>query len=316
MQSYGATIKSIRKSKGLLLKELADEQLSLSLLSQFENDKTTISCERFHRLIDKLEVRFDEFQLIQTGQTHSAKHAEIMSYVAAMGSVDRVEDLEGLEEKYQALCLYQQQNYSLEVDHLLQLFRFDYLMKQDILSGSPMLAAYEKHSDCLGGAKHYLLNTDTWGVYELRLFARVAVAMEAPLLWRCLQVAIKKSDQFTILPGNQDIFYETLTAIFSIFCLFKQSDYAEKTLVLWKARVAKEQHMKEAVLMPFYEGWVAWLKGEAQAEACMDETLFLLKRLGLKELLSSYQDLKKLVLSDNFPGILLKDPLLSEQKEC
>jgi Rgg/GadR/MutR family transcriptional activator len=311
MQSYGATIKAIRKSKGLLMKELVDEQLSLSLLSQFENDKTTISCERFHRLLDKLEVRFDEFQLLRTGQTLSPIQAEILDYVAAMGEISDVGELQGLAEKYRSLCLYQQQHYSLEIDHLLQLFHFDYCMKKDIFSGLPSLAAREKYSACLSGAKQYLLNTDTWGVYELRLFARVGISMEPSLLWRCLQVAIKKSDQFAKLPGNQDIFYETLTAIFSIFCLLKENDYAEKTFLLWRTRIAQEEHVKEAVFLPFYEGWVAWLKGEAGAEERMDETLFWLERLGFKKQLAEYRELKQLVLTDNFLGLLLNDPLLS-----
>jgi transcriptional regulator with XRE-family HTH domain len=61
LNTYGSTIKQIRKSKGLMLKELADDHLSVSLLSQFENNKTTISCERFHLLLEKLEVSYEEF---------------------------------------------------------------------------------------------------------------------------------------------------------------------------------------------------------------------------------------------------------------
>lgn len=63
--------------------------------------------------------------------------------------------------------------------------------------------------------------------------------------------------------------------------------------------------------MPFYEGWVAWLKGEAGAEERMDETLFWLERLGFKKQLAEYRELKQLVLTDNFLGLLLNDPLLS-----
>ncbi len=44
-----------------MLKELADDHLSVSLLYQFENNKTTISCERFHLLLEKLEVSYEEF---------------------------------------------------------------------------------------------------------------------------------------------------------------------------------------------------------------------------------------------------------------
>ncbi len=93
MNNYGATVKELRKSKGLLLKELVDEQLSMSLLSQFENGKTTISCERFYRLLDKLEVSFAEFQLLHTASSEAQKL--MVDYVRSMGieSIDEVPKL-------------------------------------------------------------------------------------------------------------------------------------------------------------------------------------------------------------------------------
>ncbi|MGM0147855.1 helix-turn-helix domain-containing protein [Enterococcus sp. AZ162] len=84
MKSYGKTIKEIRLSKGILLKGLADKQLSMSLLSQFENEKSTISCERFHHLLSKLEVTFDEFILMQTENTFSASQLAIIEYMEYM----------------------------------------------------------------------------------------------------------------------------------------------------------------------------------------------------------------------------------------
>ncbi len=55
-----------------------------SLLSQFENGKTTISCERFHRLLDKLEVSFAEFQLLHTGEHHSEAQKLMVDYVRSI----------------------------------------------------------------------------------------------------------------------------------------------------------------------------------------------------------------------------------------
>lgn len=76
MNTYGSTIKQIRKSKGLMLKELADDHLSVSLLSQFENNKTTISCEIFHLLLEKLEVSYEEFFLTHYGKNVQKRSSE------------------------------------------------------------------------------------------------------------------------------------------------------------------------------------------------------------------------------------------------
>ena len=254
MNNYGATVKELRKSKGLLLKELVDEQLSMSLLSQFENGKTTISCERFHRLLDKLEVSFAEFQLLHTGEHHSEAQKLMVDYVRSMG-IESIDEVPKLKKKYQKLTTYFQQHYSLELDHFLQLIRFDYLMKEELFKGVPIEEAYLKHNYCLDSAKHYLLNTDTWGVYELRLFARVAISMEPALLWRCLTIAIKKSQRFAKIPGNEDILYNTFETVFSVFAVFDEANYAEKTFHLWRDHVYEKEHIEQAVFMPFFEGW-------------------------------------------------------------
>lgn len=312
MNNYGATVKELRKSKGLLLKELVDEQLSMSLLSQFENGKTTISCERFHRLLDKLEVSFAEFQLLHTGEHHSEAQKLMVAYVRSMG-IESIDEVPKLKKKYQKLTAYFQRHYSLELDHFLQLIRFDYLMKEELFKGVPIQEAYPKHNYCLDSAKHYLLNTDTWGVYELRLFARVAVSMEPALLWRCLTIAIKKSQRFAKIPGNKDILYNTFETVFSVFAVFDEVDYAEKTFHLWRDHVYEKEHIEQAIFMPFFEGWTCLLKqNKPKAADLMQQTLDQLERLGMKTAFSMYQSLSTFVLKEDFPGILLSDPLLSE----
>ncbi|WP_206856008.1 helix-turn-helix domain-containing protein [Candidatus Enterococcus mangumiae] len=312
MKTYGRTIKEIRLSKGILLKELIDDQLSMSLLSQFENEKTTISCERFHRLLSKLEVTFDEFIWIQTGNTFSASQLEIIEYVEYM-DINSITEWAKLEAKYHELQNYYQDNYSLELDHLLQLFRFDLAMKKGIIEGTPLLTSYQKHSHYLDSAKHYLLNTETWGVYELKLFTRIAVGMEPALLFRCLKLAIKKGQRFAKISGNKDILYQTFPTIFSVFCLLKEVAYAKDTFELWKTLIFEEERIEQAVFMPFYEGWIAFLEDDlALAHRLMDQSLNHLESLGMLKSLTGYRKFKQLILTNEFPGIIVNDPLFGE----
>lgn len=65
--------------------------------------------------------------------------------------------------------------------------------------------------------------------------------------------------------------------------------------------------------MPFFEGWTHLLKqNKAQAADLMQQTLDQLERLGMKNTFAMYQLLSTSVLKEEFPGILLSDPLLSE----
>lgn len=236
----------------------------------------------------------------------------MVDYVRSMG-IESIDEVPKLKKKYQKLTTYFQQHYSLELDHFLQLIRFDYLMKEELFKGVPIEEAYLKHNYCLDSAKHYLLNTDTWGVYELRLFARVAISMEPALLWRCLTIAIKKSQRFAKIPGNEDILYNTFETVFSVFAVFDEANYAEKTFHLWRDHVYEKEHLEQAIFMPFFEGWTHLLKqNKAQAADLMQQTLDQLEILGMKNTFAMYQLLSTSVLKEEFPGILLSDPLLSE----
>jgi len=312
MKNYGETVKTIRKAKGMLLKELVDEQLSISLLSQFENGRLSISCERFHLILSKLEVKFEEFIVLHSESPHSPLHVAISRYMRA-ANVTSLKELEKLQTNYQELLTYYHHNYSLELDHFLQLIRFNYETKKSFFNGVSMLDASSTHSHLLDSAKQYLADTTTWGVYELKLFSRIAVSMEPELLWQYVKMANDKSERFEKVPGNKDILYQTFITIFSVFCLFGEADYATKLFDLWKSRVIREEHIEQAVLLPFYEGCLAQLKHDKeQAIELMDRTLTTLENLGLSKIAHDYAELKKVVLVLGFVTVIIIDPLFED----
>ena len=58
---YGATMKSIRKQKGLTQKELYTGVVSKSFYSDFEADKYSVSVDKFQGLLHNLNISFEEF---------------------------------------------------------------------------------------------------------------------------------------------------------------------------------------------------------------------------------------------------------------
>ncbi|MBO0462713.1 helix-turn-helix transcriptional regulator [Enterococcus sp. DIV1298c] len=312
MKSYGKTIKEIRKAKGMLQKELVDEQLSISLLSQFENGRLSMSCERFHLLLSKLEVKFEEFIVLHSESPYSPVHVAISKYMRAT-NVASLKELEKLQENYEELLAYYHENYSLELDHFLQIIRFNYETKKSYFKGVPMHEASLMHSHLLDSAKQYLADTTTWGVYELKLFSRIAVSLEPEVLWKYVKMANDKSERFEKVPGNKDILYQTFITIFSVFCLFGEVDYATKLFSLWKSRVIKDEHIEQAVLLPFYEGCLALLnQEEEQAIQLMDRTLTTLETLGLSKIAHDYSELKKVLTVLGFVTVIIIDPLFED----
>ena len=61
---FGETIKKIRKSKNMTLKEVAGDSLSLSQLSRFENGKSMIPVNLFYEILDNLNTTSEEFAFI------------------------------------------------------------------------------------------------------------------------------------------------------------------------------------------------------------------------------------------------------------
>lgn len=61
LTNIGHVFKEIRISRGLGLKELSDNDISVSSLSNFERGKTDISFTKFMKLIEKVNISYDEF---------------------------------------------------------------------------------------------------------------------------------------------------------------------------------------------------------------------------------------------------------------
>ncbi|WP_312470366.1 helix-turn-helix transcriptional regulator [Neobacillus sp.] len=58
---YGATMKNLRKQKGLTQKEIYTGVVSKSFYSDFEADKYSVSVDKFQGLLQNLNISFEEF---------------------------------------------------------------------------------------------------------------------------------------------------------------------------------------------------------------------------------------------------------------
>lgn len=63
-EMFGETIKKIRNSKNMTLKEAAGEALSISQLSRFENGLSIITIDLFYDILSNLNTSTDEFNYI------------------------------------------------------------------------------------------------------------------------------------------------------------------------------------------------------------------------------------------------------------
>ncbi|EPC92857.1 UpsR [Lacticaseibacillus paracasei subsp. paracasei Lpp227] len=127
---YGATFRSLRRSKGLTLKQVADDVNSISLISQFEHDQLHISTERFIHLLDRIAVSFDEFQVIRTGTAKSVSEQQIEAYLNLIRySYDRLSHPYDHEAIDQRLTMLERQNENVTVFNWIIFCKFAMAMR-------------------------------------------------------------------------------------------------------------------------------------------------------------------------------------------
>ena len=280
---YGATFRSLRRSKGLTLKQVADDVNSISLISQFEHDQLHISTERFIHLLDRIAVSFDEFQVIRTGTAKSVSEQQIEAYLNLIRySYDRLShpyDHEAIDQRLTMLERQNEKRYSLQLDHFLQI-RHGY--------------AHFGHPPYLSGIAYYLQNVDQWGLHEMRLFKQSARLFPLAVNRQFIDNVKRRSALLAAIPGYQrELFYVYFTATTAYIT---QTHFAEAAQCLNLAqREAKKAELADiSIFLPFMAGWLKLFEGaESEAATLFDQTLTLYHQLGMKHHETVWQDVRR-----------------------
>lgn len=300
MENYGATFRKIRKSKQFVLKELADERCSVSLLAQFEKNQTNISYDRFLRLLKKVEVSLAEFEAIHGADTPSFVETQFRLFSEIMNTTKTKEEippnLAKLSQIHRKLITHNQHFPSLRGKHYaLYMEMILYSWQQLLLQGSLNLRTIQPQlTTILAPALSYLSTVDNWGLYELHLFRLLALAIEPTLLWRFTQQSLKKAAKLAKIEDNETLYYKGLATVFSVFLSLHEFEFAKKVLHLWQENLAISPCLEFALALPFYKGWFYAAAGEAQkATSFYQETIDFYEQIGQKKTANEFRSLQK-----------------------
>lgn len=155
----GSIFKTIRKNKGLTLKELQTKNLSISQLSKIENEENVPSAKKFIEIISLLNLKYEEFILLLDNDYLHAKTITGVKY-AEFANSENIDVLQQLSEE--ALLLFQEYN-DMYFQHI-------FLQAQAILALSNTNNDYAAARIYLDPIKKYFLKVNNWGSYELYLF--------------------------------------------------------------------------------------------------------------------------------------------------
>ena len=156
MEQFGPMIRELRLSKGMTLNELAKDIVSVPFLSKYERGGSDISVAHFFQLMDRLNVRFSEFEVANLVSEQEKQDAflEKYSYAVNNDNVILLHQLLADEKQY-----YQQ---SANIRHL-----HNQIILKQYINNMTHLPYNQEDSKVI---KDYLMKVEDWHLYNIVLF--------------------------------------------------------------------------------------------------------------------------------------------------
>lgn len=241
-EMFGETIKKIRKSKNMTLKEATGEALSISQLSRFENGLSIITIDLFYEILTNLNTSTDEFNYIMA--LEEDKH--LIDYFDRIEEYTNSQQYDRLHDLIDEIKATNPSPYSWEqflIYFIQSLIALDQAHKKEI---SPAVL-------------DYLMQVEVWGEMELRVYALFGFALDVETTHFLMRTALKRSKQYLKVPSTAKLLYIILSNNFSSFLAFNRIDYAKETLELFDKEYAENTpHIVPHIDFIFNKGLLAF----------------------------------------------------------
>lgn len=239
---FGETIKKIRKSKNMTLKEAAGEALSVSQLSRFENGHSMITIDLFYEILTNLNTSTDEFNYIMSLDDNK-KLNDYFSRIEEFANSLRYDRLKDLIDEIKAVNPAP--------------YSWDQFLIYFIESVIALDKTHEK--EISPAVLDYLMQVEVWGEMELRIYALFGFALDEETTHFLMRTALKRSKQYLKIPSNTKLLYIILSNNFSSFLAFDRIDYARETLELFETEYAQNTpHLAAHIDFIFNKGLLAF----------------------------------------------------------
>lgn len=243
---FGVTIREIRKSKSMTLKEAAGDTLSISQLSRFENGKSVIPVDLFYEILDNLNTTTEEFYFFMGQKKDRAilkTFDRIEAYVSKRDQVKLKQLKSELEAENPALYSWGQFLIYF-IDSILNLYD-----SKEQNTAQPVL--------------NYLMQVDDWGEMELRLYALFGFVFEVETTHFLMHTALKRSRKYLTVPAAARLLHTILSNNFSTFLFYGHIEYAEETITLFDTEYSENiDALTPHIDFTFNKGLLAFKKGD------------------------------------------------------
>ena len=304
MQSLGQTFHQLRKNKNLTLKEVADDEISVAVISKFENDQTMLGVDRFLHLLRQINVTTEDFfyryresdpQALQAGKKFSRNEMPLP------------EVFDVLEPFAELLAIVNTDKKDIEKCSDLQ--KYIVRTKSDLKSAPTLnnrmrlaLAetainefqekSFKSNHTLMLPITEYLSNVSVWSAFELILFITTSIFMDPDDAIQMFDRCMKQAAHYTRLSDLRYLGYSVCFTIFSAMVTHKRFGDAKRALDEFDNFLKKDAEAQFAIKSLFMHGWYLYIIGNKEdgKEKCIT-VLQLCHTLHLEEDRSEYQEL-------------------------
>ncbi|WEV44661.1 helix-turn-helix domain-containing protein [Streptococcaceae bacterium ESL0687] len=265
---FGRTLRKIRRGKNVSICQLEVCGLSKSQISRFERGESEISCSRFIKILDVLNIGLDEFIGF-----HNLQKSNKLPSTVNLQRIHINKDLKQLEGILQ----------TLEDTHSNQLEKV--MIKVMIYSLNQSSKPSQKEINLL---TDYLFDIDLWGNFEINLLNDSASIINYNTLYLLTKELITDSSDFTSNQANKLLIIQLAinTLMISIdLGFFGNSKFLIRNL---RELLKSENYLYEDTIFMYARGYLNFKTGSLSGKKNMVRSLKILRYLNKDSLLKVY----------------------------
>ena len=273
---FGKTLKQIRKSKGMTLKEAAGNHISMAQVSRFENEQSMVTIDLLYEMLSNINTTPQEYYFLMGADPEQELKDFFSRIIELSGSFQETKVLENEKEK-----LLKAKPGSHDWKRYMIHF-IDSLIK--VRNREPL--------DTDNYVRDYLMQVEDWGERELRIYAMFGFVLPVDVTYFLMKTAIKRSQLYQGIPQDMKLLHTILTNNFSTFIFHNHLDYAKETLSLFEENISENSEFVESHLnLLFNKGIFAFkLKDVEKGKKYCEQVLSLCEILRQRERGKMYAD--------------------------
>ena len=260
----GELYKELRIARGLKLKDIARNNLSVSQLSKFENGQSMLAADKLLRAIDGINMSFSEFGYAMNQYQESTFFKTGKKIVQLQAQ----KDLAGLKK---ILVDYDDSESPSVYNRLNKL-----VIKAAIQGLDP---EYIITNDEIEFLTTYLYGIEEWTEYELYIFGNTMIVLSDSDLIFLGKAFVNRDKLYCVLPShkkNAEIVHLNLILILIERKKFYHANFFIESI----ERLLTYQDMFAIVFLNFLKQTMAYLKGEGTNLTSIEEYINMVAKLG------------------------------------